>query len=96
MSEFQLIVNRVLAEVLKLGKCGQPLLPFDQCCPFCPSFKTSAKTLFTSEFQSFNHDLNRIENSKTVSSITCEREFSLLCSNLDLSLEPSISGGSYN
>ncbi|WMV36619.1 hypothetical protein MTR67_030004 [Solanum verrucosum] len=41
-------------------------------------------------------DLNRIENSKTVSSITCEREFSLLCSNLDLSLEPSILGGSYN
>ncbi|WMV36624.1 hypothetical protein MTR67_030009 [Solanum verrucosum] len=41
-------------------------------------------------------DLNRIENFKTVSSITCEREFSLICSSLDLSLEPYISRDSYN
>lgn len=38
----------------------------------------------------------KVENPKTVSSFTCEREFSLPCSSPASSLEPSISGGSCN
>lgn len=38
----------------------------------------------------------KVENSKTACSFTCEREFSLPCSSLASSLEPSTSGGSCN
>ncbi|PHT98677.1 hypothetical protein BC332_32336 [Capsicum chinense] len=38
----------------------------------------------------------KVENSKTACSFTCEREFSLPCSSLASSLEPSTSGSSCN
>lgn len=38
----------------------------------------------------------KVENPKTASSFTCEREFTLPCSSPASSLEPSISGGSCN
>ncbi|WMV36623.1 hypothetical protein MTR67_030008 [Solanum verrucosum] len=39
---------------------------------------------------------NRVENPKTASNITCEKEFKLPCSSLTSSMEPSISGDSCN
>ncbi|XP_015169921.1 uncharacterized protein [Solanum tuberosum] len=39
---------------------------------------------------------NRVENPKTVSNITCEKEYRLHCSSLISSLEPSISGDKCN